>query len=188
MKRETARASASTEWLQLRASVNYVEPPIWRQLQIPRSLTMDGLHHVLQTAFGWTDSHLHRFSRGRTELRHGLAAGQAFGRKGAEVLYEYDFGDSWEVQLVLEEIPGSAERAGPACLDGARAGPLDDCGGVPGYETLLEALADPQHPDHDDLVEWSGGNYDPERFDRRGDQPGPDRTAATAMITDRRGR
>ncbi len=85
-------------------------------LQIPGSLTMDGLHHVLQTALGWTDSHLHRFSHGRTELRDGLAAGQAFGRKGAEVLYEYDFGDSWEVQLVLEEIPGLAERAGPACF------------------------------------------------------------------------
>jgi len=165
VKSETARASASTEWLQLRASVNYIEPPIWRRLRIPGSLSLGGLHHVLQTAFGWTDSHLHRFSRGRTELREGLASRQTFGSRGAEVLYEYDFGDSWEVQLVLEEVLGSAEGAGLACLDGARAGPLDDCGGVPGYENLLEALADIQHPDHDDLVEWSGGNYDPERFD-----------------------
>ncbi len=71
-KSETAKASARTEWLQLRASVNYIEPPVWRRLQIPGSLTLGGLHHVLQTAFGWTDSHLHRFSRGRTELGEAL--------------------------------------------------------------------------------------------------------------------
>ncbi|MEP7105949.1 MAG: plasmid pRiA4b ORF-3 family protein [Chloroflexota bacterium] len=79
---------------------------------------------------------------------------------------EYDFGDSWEVRLVLEDVLRSVEIADPRCLDGARAGPLDDCGGVPGYENLLEALANAQHPDHGDLVEWSGGNYDPEVLDR----------------------
>jgi hypothetical protein len=161
-----AKASAGAGSLQLYAGVNYIEPPIWRRVQIPGSLTLGGLHQVLQIAFGWTDSHLHRFSRGPTELREGLAAGEAFGGKDAEVLYEYDFGDSWEVQLVLEDVLGSAKSSGPTCVDGARAGPPEDCGGVPGYENLLEALADLQHPDHDDLVEWSGGNYDPERFDR----------------------
>ncbi len=165
------KSAASTTWardeiLQLHAGLNYIEPPIWRRLLIPGAVTFGGLHHVLQTAFGWTNSHLHRFSRGRTELREGIAIREAFGKKNATVLYEYDFGDSWEVRLVLEDVLRSAEIAGPTCVDGARAGPLDDCGGVPGYENLLEALADAQHPDHDDLVEWSGGNYDPEVFDR----------------------
>src|SRR5207302_2481487 len=89
-KSETPTASAGTEWLQLRASVNYTEPPIWRRLRIPASLTLGALHHVVQTSFGWADSHLHGFSRGRAELGDaelGDAAGarQAFGRKGAEL-------------------------------------------------------------------------------------------------------
>lgn len=152
--------------LQVRAQLNYIDPPIWRRLLLPGSVTFAGLHNVLQTAFGWTDSHLHRFSRGRTELREGNPIGEVFGKKNDAVLYEYDFGDSWEVQLILEDLLPPAEADRPTCVDGARAAPLEDCGGVPGYHDLLKALADPEHPDHDDLVEWSGGNYQPEAFDR----------------------
>ena len=166
MKRRGPTAASRSEMLQLRAALNYIEPPIWRRLLVPTSATFAGLHGVLQTAFGWTDSHLHRFSRGRAEMRDNMAIGEAFTKKNDAVLYEYDFGDSWEVRLVLEAVVAAGEVKGAGCIDGARAGPLDDSGGVPGYENLIEALADPKHPDHDDLVEWTGGNYDPEAFDR----------------------
>ena len=165
MKRRAPSVASRSEMFQLRATLNYIEPPIWRRLLVPTSATFTVLHGVLQTTFGWTNSHLHRFSRGRAEMRDNMPIGEAFTKKSDAVLYEYDFGDSWEVRLVLEAVLPAGDVKGAECIDGARAGPLDDSGGVPGYENLIEALADPKHPDHDDLVEWTGGNYDPEAFD-----------------------
>jgi len=166
MTRRTATVASHGEMLQLLAMLNYIEPPIWRRLLVPASTTFAGLHGVLQTAFGWTDDHLHRFSRGRAEMGDKRVIAEAFAKKSDAVLYEYDFGDSWEVRLVLEGVVPAGEVKAAECIDGARAGPLDDSGGVPGHENLIAALADPKHPDHDDLVEWTGGNYDPEAFDR----------------------
>lgn len=82
------------------------------------------------------------------------------------MLYEYDFGDSWTHQIVLEKIlPPSPELKAPQCIAGARACPPEDCGGVFGYAELLTALRDPSHPEHEDMLEWMGGEYDPAFFD-----------------------
>lgn len=87
-------------------------------------------------------------------------------REGASLLYEYDFGDSWMHEIVVEKI--SAPEPGveyPACVEGARCGPPEDCGGIGGYADLLEALKDPKRDDHEEALDWIGDDFDPEYFD-----------------------
>jgi hypothetical protein len=80
--------------------------------------------------------------------------------------YEYDFGDSWEHELLVEKIlPPEPGVRYPLCLKGKGACPPEDVGGVWGYDSFLEAIADPKHPEHDDMLEWVGGEFDPEAFD-----------------------
>jgi len=80
--------------------------------------------------------------------------------------YEYDFGDGWEHKVVLEKIiPSAPGLSAPSCIAGARACPPDDCGGVGGYQEFLEAIGDPFHPEHEAMLEWIGGEFDPEYFD-----------------------
>ncbi|MHC4234133.1 MAG: plasmid pRiA4b ORF-3 family protein [Planctomycetota bacterium] len=163
---------------ELRVVLSWIEPPIWRRIQVTADTTLAGLHHTLQIVMGWQDSHLHRFRVGddyygdatfeelelipedRTRLDE-VAPGP-----GARLLYEYDFGDSWEheieVERVLDSEPGVRY---PRCIEGARSAPPEDCGGVPGYEDLLAAIADPRHPEREELLEWVGGDFDPEAFD-----------------------
>lgn len=87
-------------------------------------------------------------------------------REGQKFRYEYDFGDGWEHEVLLEKIlPVAAGVQYPRCLKGKRACPPEDCGGAWGYEDLLKALADKNHPDHEMYLEWLGGEFDPEEFD-----------------------
>jgi hypothetical protein len=83
-----------------------------------------------------------------------------------KLIYEYDFGDSWEHELLVEKIllPEAGKRY-PVCLTGKRACPPEDCGGIWGYTSFLDAIHDPQHPEHDEMLEWVGGPFDPEAFD-----------------------
>jgi len=138
------------------------------------------LHSVLQDVMGWYDYHLHEFiidgvyyadpgsveddmyevvSDRKTGLSSIIGPGYRF-------LYEYDFGDGWEINLVVEKVlPAEKGVQYPRCLKGKRAGPPEDCGGVWGYEELLEALKDPEHPEHDEMIDWLSGEFDPEAFD-----------------------
>ena len=162
----------------LRVSVvlAYTDPPIWRRLELASDLRLDELHRVLQTAFEWEGGHLHQFSTQARTWDDGSAAdlgpspfsespatepesktrlSQVLAAVGDRLEYVYDFGDSWEHVVVLEEIVEPAPDAPRARLvDGDRAAPLEDCGGVPGYEDLVTALADPEKPAHTYLVEW----------------------------------
>ena len=156
-----------------------IEPEIWRRFVVPASITLDRLHDVIQIVMGWTDSHLHEFTIGKKryteypqEKEDGLECGRhRFGdlvkQKNRKILYLYDFGDSWMHELILEENrysdPGLRDRL--VCLDGARACPPEDVGGIPGYFDFCSALADPGDEDHERLMEWSGGNYNSEEFD-----------------------
>ena len=136
------------------------KPPIWRQLQVPGDATLGWLHAVIQVAMGWTNSHLHHFLT--TEARYSdprhdedmgfgekpdcdetkAALMQVAAHEGAQFSYEYDFGDSWEHQITVAKIlPADAAAAAMAfCLDGARACPPEDCGGIWGYADLLKIL------------------------------------------------
>ena len=160
-----------------------IEPPISRALELPKTLNLAQLHEVLQAAFGWTDSHLHQFTIGG--LRYGapefddeqVADGRTFeatdvrladftfGGAPLSLIYEYDFGDGWRHELVLTEVDRDEASTYPRCIAGTRAGPPDDCGGPWNYPDFVEALGDPRHGRHEELRQWIGRKFDPERFD-----------------------
>ncbi|MFI6540457.1 plasmid pRiA4b ORF-3 family protein [Nonomuraea sp. NPDC050547] len=156
-------------------------PPIWRRLEVASTITLRALHTVLQAAFGWEDCHLWVFdsSLGRygvadRELQIAGAAARRLDQvapAGQDRLsYTYDFGDDWEHTILVEAVT-SAEFgiAYPRCLDGRGACPPEDCGGVWGYDHLLEILADPHHEEHEDRLEWLGldsaDQFNPTAFD-----------------------
>lgn len=166
--------------LQIKVSLRRVKPPIWRRLVVPASLTLDRLHTVLQQAMGWTDSHLHAFEADgvryavpdpddwvpvRDERRTKLST--VLREPGDRLRYEYDFGEGWEHDVVVEEVVAPAPAGEPAvrCLAGRRACPPEDCGGPWGYADVLDALAQPDDPEHADRLAWLGP-YDPAAFDR----------------------
>ncbi len=156
-----------------------IEPAIWRRFVVPVGITLDRLHDVIQIVMGWTDSHLHEFTIGNkryTEYPESREEGLACGRfrlgdllkqKGRTFLYMYDFGDSWEHELVLEENRyfNPEQRSELFCLEGERACPPEDVGGVPGYFEFCNALKDSNHEEHESYMEWSGGEFDSEKFD-----------------------
>lgn len=168
---------------QLKIVLKESQPPIWRRVLVPDSATLEDLHRIVQVIMGWTDSHLHQFEidgdcytslefhwdgDGKTpgdESR--ITLGKAFKqRKSAPFAYEYDFGDSWQHEIVIEDIlsPTKVETS-PLCIDGRRACPPEDCGGVWGYLDFLNAIGDSSNPDRAELLEWAGGTFDPERCD-----------------------
>jgi hypothetical protein len=153
-----------------------IAPPIWRRLVLPGDWSLDVVHDAIQAAMGWDDKHLHLFVT--DTARYGVAdeeadddelpedgayLGEPLITKGDGFVYRYDFGDDWAHDVTLEELVESAERA--RCLDGERACPPEDCGGPHRYTDLLAALADPAHPEHEELRGWAGAGFDPERFD-----------------------
>jgi hypothetical protein len=163
--------------IELTVTLTDVHPPVWRRIVVPGSLTMRELHAVLQTAMGWEDAHLHLF-RVRNVLFGDIEdfSGELgdeeattvsdVARIATEFSYEYDFGDGWEHTIQVGQRLPTVGLGTPHCLDGARACPPEDCGGAPGYERLVEVLADPAGPEHAELTEWLGGEFDPEAFDR----------------------
>jgi hypothetical protein len=161
------------------------DPPVWRRLQVPGDARLDWLHAVLQVAIGWTNSHLHQFRVGKeyySDTRHHFAEykgdpeileaskftlRQIAPREQDAFGYEYDFGDSWEHELTVEKIlpPDAAAVITALCLDGARACPPEDCGGVGGYDNLLKILKNRKHPEHQTMKEWVGRAFAAAAFD-----------------------
>ena len=167
--------------LELKVTLRHIRPPIWRRFQVRDRLTLDQLHAVLQFVMGWTNSHLHEFTcRGerycttdpeldlpppRADERQ-VRLGELLVKPNDQLTYEYDFGDGWEHEVVLERVvPHIPHTRYPIVIAGRRACPPEDCGGPGGYAHLLEALCNPAHPEHQDLTEWVGGSFDPEAFD-----------------------
>jgi hypothetical protein len=157
------------------------KPPIWRRLEVPSGITLLDVHHSIQEAFGWDESHMWVFSTPTgefglpdPELGHRSAATKKLvdvaPRAGDRIRYTYDFGDDWEHNIVVEDVltaePGLAY---PRCVAGRRACPPEDCGGIWAYDELLEILADPDHPHHGDRLEWLGldsaDEFDPAELD-----------------------
>jgi len=164
---------------QVKATLTEVRPPVWRRLLVPSSISLRKFHDILQIAFGWTDSHLHEFrlrgqsygtphseypnsTRDDTRLR----LDQILLKEKDAMLYEYDFGDSWVHKIMLEKVLRTASDVKiPRCIGGARACPPEDCGGPLGYAEFLKAIQDPCHPEHEDMVAWIGGDFDPNWFE-----------------------
>jgi hypothetical protein len=151
-------------------------PPVWRRILVPREITLRNLHRTLQTVMGWTNSHLHQFVCQKPRLskpgsrvgskiadENRTKLGELIGTVGATLLYEYDFGDGWQHELLLEEVLRGEESFRQICVAGQRNCPPEDCGGSTGFSELLKALHDPTHPEHDDIRGWVG-DFVPESF------------------------
>lgn len=149
--------------LLLRASLLDVRPEVWRRLRVPETLTLADLHRVLQIAMGWEETHLHRFGIGGGYLAEGSGRARLAElglRPGETLFYEYDFGDQWEHEVVVEEILGpDPKNARPACTGGSRACPPEDCGGPWMYMERLRARKNRQRA-------GLGRGFDPARFVR----------------------
>ena len=172
-------AAKSDSIYQLKITLKDSKPPIWRRVLVPGSFSLGKLHRVIQIAMGWTDSHLHMFDINRTfygvpspddwepvknETRFRIDK-VAPPEKG-KFVYEYDFGDNWIHTVAVEKIlPPAPDGKYPQCIKGKGACPPDDIGGVWGYGDFLEAIGDPEHEEHESMLEWAGGEFDPEEFD-----------------------
>ena len=178
MAAQAPRKSTKTV-VRLRIALMEHTPTIWRRLLVPGEIKLAKVHDIFQAAMaGWLDYHLHCFEidgqRYGTpdpnwELDDIDEQGVVFTdavKERTRFVYEYDFGDSWRHEVVVESIePVPLVLKFAVCLDGQRACPPEDCGGVHGYAQLLEAIADPDHEEFDDYVGWVGGYFDPEAFD-----------------------
>ena len=140
------------------------DPPIWRRFLVERGITLRQLHNTLQIVMGWTNSHLHQFIFHKQKQADGTKLGDLISQPGAKLLYEYDFGDYWQHDLLLEEILVGDESFQRMCVAGARSCPPEDCGGPNGYAELLSAVTDTSHPEHDFFCEWLGDDFDAEHF------------------------
>ena len=165
---------------QLKVTLREIHPPIWRRIQVWEDTTLAQLHTILQIVMGWEDYHLHEFVIGRrlysvpdpddimyerkvVDESH-VPLGEVVPRVGTEFRYLYDFGDSWEHDLILEAIllPETTAQY-PTCIGGERRTPPEDVGGIAGYEEYLAVLADPEHEEHENMLHWRGA-FDSESF------------------------
>ncbi len=170
---------------QLKITLKGLSPPIWRRVQVRGDTSLAELHDVVQAAMGWHHAHLHEFTVAGTAYGPANPYGAGpdpFGM--AEVhdegvpldrldlqprstfRYQYDFGDDWQHAILVEKVlPPEEGVRYPRCLTGRRACPPEDCGGVWGYADLIEIMADPEHPEYAEMLEWLGAPLDPAAFD-----------------------
>ncbi|MGB2927732.1 MAG: plasmid pRiA4b ORF-3 family protein, partial [Desulfobacterales bacterium] len=167
------------------------EPKIWRRIQVPSKYSFWDLHVAIQDSMGWIDYHLHAFRVRMPHKRKIVEIGiptddyfdepvlpgwqipitDYFTEPGKSAPYEYDFGDGWEHNILLEGILLKEKGARyPKCVAGERACPPEDCGGLPGYYELVEILKNPKHPEFRDHIGWLKGHaknyypYEPDQF------------------------
>ena len=167
---------------QIKILLRHTKPPIWRRVLVRGDSTLADLHRVIQTAMAWEGYHLHEFEVGGrcygepdptwsdwdAEDEAEVRLDQIVTGEGFKMGYTYDFGDNWEHALLVERVlPLDSQQTYPMCIKGKRAAPPEDVGGVWGYEEFLRALKDPDHPEHQDYVDWWGEEpFDPAAFDR----------------------
>jgi hypothetical protein len=164
---------------ELKVTLQDSKPPVWRRFRVPSDVSLIRLHGYLQRIMGWTNAHMHQFIAGGwqfgtsdpdfprpTQTGKNVPLNQVLLKPNDRFVYEYDFGDGWQHEVVLERIVGAEpDTLYPYVMEGERACPPEDCGGIAGYHRLVEALASATHPDHDALLESVGGSYDPVAFD-----------------------
>lgn len=177
LSRKFRRPPSFGDIYELRVTLQQIEPGIWRRLRVPAELPLGTIHDILQVAFDWKNCHLHDFTA--SDIRFGMVDVEdemfsvdehaaplgAIAQEGSTFTYRYDFGDDWEHEIVVERILEKVSGPDIACTGGARAGPPEDCGGSPGYQRMLEILANPKDEEHADMRAWVGKRYDPEAFD-----------------------
>ncbi|MHB8882983.1 MAG: plasmid pRiA4b ORF-3 family protein [Thermodesulfovibrionales bacterium] len=174
----------SEQVYQFKVTLQEISPTIWRRIRVPAEYSFWDLHVAIQDVFGWTDSHLHEFRMKNPKTGRKVAIGipdEDFGAKvsfgwkkkiadfftlaNSKAEYIYDFGDDWQHIILLEEIlPAKKGIDYPLCVDGERACPPEDCGGPHGYEDFLNIIMDPGNEEHEEMLDWAGGEFHPEHF------------------------
>ena len=171
---------------QLKITLVGSKPPIWRRFLVKSDTLLSDLHLIIQTTMGWTNSHLHQFIIGNDSFQPDYEGMDDDGysqpytdkhlndflkKENSKIVYEYDFGDSWNHAIVLEKV--LEEEKGtfyPTCITGKNACPVEDCGGIWGYEDLVKVLKNKKHPEHTEMKEWVGleedEDFDPTEFDK----------------------
>lgn len=171
----------------IRIKLRGISPSIWRKIEVPSSVKLTSLAEIILAAMGWNNSHLHQFRVGGhrgtiystvpdddDDLMWGpkslsganYSIGHLLKIAKDKVLFEYDFGDSWEHDVVLSKVEDYADDEHPRVklLSGKRACPPEDCGGIWGYSELCEAMQHPRSARARELKDWLGYKYDPEEF------------------------
>ena len=170
---------------QIQIALKDFKPKIWRRILVPSNILLAGFHKIIQTTMGWTNSHLHQFEKNnlyyipiypydgsdertnivdykKIKLEHLLKVEKDM------MIYEYDFGDSWEHDIILEKIlPFDPKMKSPVCLSGKMHCPPEDCGGVGGYQDFLEIISNPSHSEYKSTIEWLDDDFDPDYFNKK---------------------
>jgi hypothetical protein len=168
---------------QIQIALKEFKPKIWRRILIPSNLLLSDFHKIIQTTMGWTNSHLHQFIKNGTFYTRKMVDDDLWDemdnfdykkmkildllkKEKEKITYEYDFGDSWEHDIILEKIlPVDTKLKYPICLTGKRNCPPEDCGGVWGYAEMLKILKQPDHEEYERYIDWLDEEFDPEYFD-----------------------
>jgi hypothetical protein len=165
------------QFFQIKVTLKHTKPPIWRRIIVAPEISLHRLHDVLQIAMGWDNSHLYQFETPdgffadpsfemeETQNSRKTSLNSVLYRTKSSIRYDYDFGDGWEHQILLEKVVDLDRSVLAFCLGGARSSPPEDCGGPWGYANLLASLKDPKNPEHESMIEWVGPEFDPEAFD-----------------------
>ena len=169
---------------QIQIALANSKPKIWRRILVQPDLSLSDFHMTIQIVMGWENSHLHQFIKNETFYTERLDDDMGWGdlnnvdykdlkisdllvRENDKIDYEYDFGDSWHHDVILEKILLSSDKTKyPICVDGKLACPPEDCGGIWGYADLLQVFKNPKHKDYADLLDWLDGEFDPDHFDK----------------------
>jgi hypothetical protein len=168
----------------IRITLEDTNPLVWRELDVPLSTTLAAMHDIIQVVMGWWDYHLYEFEIGdrnygvpssddvlydRTVYKaSALRLATVLERGIRDFLYIYDFGDNWRHRISIAEVrQGDADIEYPRFVSGARRAPPEDVGSISGFEEFLEAMADSDHEQHDQMLEWHGKPFDPEDIDER---------------------
>lgn len=162
---------------QIHIALKGIRPKIWRRILVDSDILLVDFHRIIQSTMGWTNSHLHLFSDGIEEYSpeefevdnaidsRKVKLDKILRKEKSKIIYEYDFGDGWEHDIVLEKVllPDNQIKT-PECIAGKRNCPPEDCGGVWGYAEMLDVLKQPDHEEYESYIEWLGYKFDPEYF------------------------
>ena len=178
----------TNEVYQFKITLTSSDPSIWRRILVPSNYSFWDLHVAIQDSMGWLDYHFHSFSikdpitNSKVEIGipdkeydsfdrkiladYKVKISDYFNENNRTAMYEYDFGDSWMHTIKFEKIvKATVAEKYPKCIDGQRACPPKDCGGIGGYFNLLSVIGNPKDEEYNEMIEWLGGEYDPEKFD-----------------------
>jgi hypothetical protein len=173
------------EIIQLKITLKNSSPPIWRRVLVYKQMNFHDLHYIIQKVMGWENDHLWEFKFKNQRIgiiddepedfgffeedeiadAEELQLDEIISRPKEKFDYEYDFGDSWHHEILVEKfLPYDKKTKYPICIKGKLNCPPEDCGGLWGYYNLLEAIEDKNHPEHKDMLEWLGGEYNKDYF------------------------